>query len=111
MASFCRLLLEFSTHFLVLTTIRFFQKSRYKKNKQSHMSKKLEKIREKIDKLDNQIHDLLMERADLVSDVAAEKRKHNLQIVHPAREAMMVRRLLKRHKSVLPEAAVVRIWR
>lgn len=75
------------------------------------MSKKLEKIREKIDTLDNQIHDLLMERADLVSDVAAEKRKHNLQIVHPAREAMMIRRLLERHKSVLPEAAVVRIWR
>lgn len=75
------------------------------------MSKKLGDIRKRIDTLDNKIHDLLMERAELVSDVAAEKRKHNLQIVHPAREAMMVRRLLARHESILPEAAVVRIWR
>ncbi len=75
------------------------------------MSKKLEKIREKIDSLDNKIHDLLMERTALVSDVVAEKIKHNLQIVHPAREATMLRRLLARHNSVLPEAAIVRIWR
>jgi chorismate mutase/prephenate dehydratase len=75
------------------------------------MSKKLENIRKKIDSLDHQIHDLLMARAALVSDVAEEKRKHGLQIVHPAREAMMIRRLLERHNSVLPEAAVVRIWR
>lgn len=75
------------------------------------MSKKLDNIRKKIDSLDHQIHDLLMTRAELVSDVAEEKRKHGLQIVHPAREAMMIRRLLERHNSVLPEAAVVRIWR
>jgi len=75
------------------------------------MSKKLEQIREKIDRLDNKIHDLLMERADLVSDVAEEKKKNNLQIVHPAREAGMIRRLLDRHSGALPEQAVVRIWR
>jgi len=75
------------------------------------MSKKLDKIRVKIDSLDNQIHDLLMQRAEWVSDVAIEKRKNNLQIVHPEREATMIRRLLSRHNSILPEAAIVRIWR
>lgn len=75
------------------------------------MSQKLEEIRKKIDSLDNQIHDLLMERADLIVDVSEEKRKNNTPIVQPAREAKMIRRLLARHRGPLPESAIVRIWR
>ncbi len=75
------------------------------------MSKKLEEIRKKIDQIDDNVHDLLMERASLVAGVAAEKRKNNMQVVQPAREAKMIRRLLARHKGPLPEAAVVSIWR
>ncbi len=75
------------------------------------MSEKLDQIRKKIDTLDNKLHDLLMERAALVTDIAAEKKKQNLQVVHPAREAQMIRRLLARHDGPLPEGAVVRIWR
>lgn len=75
------------------------------------MSKKLQQIRKKIDSLDNKIHDVLMERAQLIDDIAAEKRKNNLQFVHPAREAQMIRRLLDRHTGSLPPAAIVRIWR
>lgn len=71
----------------------------------------LDDIRKKIDELDNRIHDTLMERAELVLKVGEEKRKNNIQIVQPAREARMIRRLLTRHKGVLPEMAVVRIWR
>ncbi len=75
------------------------------------MSKNLNEIRVKIDSIDNQLHDLLMERAELVSSVAAAKKKDGLQIVQPAREAMMIRRLLSRHKGVLPRSTIVRIWR
>src|SRR5690606_38307673 len=75
------------------------------------MSKKLEELRKKIDALDQVIHDALMARADLIDSVAAEKRKHNLPYVQPAREAQMIRRLLARHRGPLPAAAVVRIWR
>jgi chorismate mutase / prephenate dehydratase len=74
-------------------------------------SPELDSIRQKIDELDNRIHDTLMERAELVLKVGAEKRKNNIQIVQPAREARMIRRLLERHKGALPEMAVVRIWR
>ena len=74
-------------------------------------SPNLDEIRQKIDALDNRIHDTLMERAELVLKVGEEKRKNNIQIVQPAREARMIRRLLGRHKGVLPEMAVVRIWR
>ncbi len=75
------------------------------------MTKKLEEIRRKIDALDNQIHDLLMERAELIVDVSEEKRKSRLQVIQPAREALMIRRLLNRHEGKLPRAAIVRIWR
>ncbi len=71
----------------------------------------LDDIRKKIDELDNRIHDTLMERAELVLKVGEEKKKNNIQIVQPAREARMIRRLLGRHSGVLPEMAVVRIWR
>jgi chorismate mutase / prephenate dehydratase len=71
----------------------------------------LDAIRQKIDELDNRIHDTLMERAELVLLVGEEKKKNNIQIVQPAREARMIRRLLARHQGVLPQMAVVRIWR
>ncbi len=75
------------------------------------MSKTLDEIRKKIDSIDNQVHDLLMERAGLVSGVAQAKKENGLQIVQPAREARMMRRLLSRHAGPLPRATIIRIWR
>ncbi|MCB1557875.1 MAG: chorismate mutase, partial [Alphaproteobacteria bacterium] len=71
----------------------------------------LDKIRQKIDSLDDQIHDLLLERADLVMAISEEKKKAGIQIVQPAREARMIRRLMERHRGPLPEETIVRIWR
>lgn len=75
------------------------------------MAKTLDEIRKKIDSLDDQIHDLLMQRADLIVDVSEAKKKSKTPIVQPAREAKMIRRLLERHRGPLPDAAIVRIWR
>lgn len=75
------------------------------------MSQELNQIRVQIDSIDDQVHDLLMERASLVSSVAMAKKKEGLQIVQPAREARMIRRLLSRHDGMLPRATIVRIWR
>lgn len=75
------------------------------------MQKKLPEIREEIDSIDNKVHDLLMERAALVSSVALAKQKTGSQIVQPAREAKMMRRLLKRHAGPLPRSTIIRIWR
>ncbi len=75
------------------------------------MSKNLNDIRKEIDLIDNQVHDLFMRRATLVSSVAAAKAAAGLQIVHPAREAMLMRRLLDRHSGVLPRSTIIRIWR
>jgi chorismate mutase len=76
-----------------------------------YKSKELDAIRQKIDELDTRIHDTLKERAELVLKIGEEKRKNNIEIVQPAREAQMIRRLLSKHKGALPEMAVVRIWR
>lgn len=74
-------------------------------------SKTLDEIRQKIDALDTRIHDTLVERAELVLKIGEEKRKNNIEVVQPAREARMIRNLLAKHKGALPEMAVVRIWR
>jgi chorismate mutase/prephenate dehydratase len=76
-----------------------------------YSSPELDRIRQRIDTLDTTIHNALMERADLVLKIGEEKKKNNIQIVQPAREARMIRRLLERHEGVLPEKAIVRIWR
>ncbi len=76
-----------------------------------YQSEELDKIRKRIDELDNHVHDLLLERADLVMQISEEKKKHGIQIVQPAREARMIRRLLARHRAPLPEETIVRIWR
>lgn len=87
--------------------VAFKAEARY----ETTMSKTLDSIREQIDTLDNKIHDLLIKRADLVIKIGAEKRKNKTQIVRPNREAVMLRRLLARHKGPLPKEAIVRIWR
>ncbi len=75
------------------------------------MAKAVDDIRSKIDGMDNTIHDLLMQRAELVLKIGEEKRRNNIQVVQPDREIIMIRRLLARHKGPLPKEAVVRIWR
>jgi chorismate mutase-like protein len=76
-----------------------------------YTSQTLDTIRKKIDAIDSTTHDLLMERAALASSIAAEKKQRGMQIVHPAREARMIRRLLARHHGALPKEAIARIWR
>lgn len=75
------------------------------------MSKALDELRRKIDSLDDRIHDLLMERADLIAQVSAEKKRSGAPILQPAREVRMIRRLLGRHRGPLAPAAIARIWR
>ncbi len=71
----------------------------------------LDTIRQKIDTIDNNIHDLLMERANLIMAISEAKKKQGVQIVQPAREMRMLRRLLARHHAPLPEETIIRIWR
>ncbi|HTH17920.1 MAG TPA: chorismate mutase [Magnetospirillum sp.] len=70
----------------------------------------LDQLRRKIDRIDDQLHDLLMERAGLVEQIAGAKAPGGVAL-RPAREAQVLRRLVGRHNGKFPKAALVRIWR
>ena len=71
----------------------------------------LDSLRQEIDRIDNGIHDLLMERAGIVDAIGRVKASGGTPTVHPAREAAILRRLLQRHHSPLPFRAIAAIWR
>ena len=65
-------------------------------------------LRAELDRIDNAIHDLLMQRAKVVEHVA---RSGKPAAFRPGREASIIRRLLARHRGTLPAVSVVRVWR
>ena len=70
----------------------------------------LDHVRREIDRIDDKIHDLLMERAGLVERIATAKAPGTVAL-RPGREASVLRRLVQRHKGPFPKSALVRIWR
>ncbi|MCD6268583.1 MAG: bifunctional chorismate mutase/prephenate dehydrogenase [Deltaproteobacteria bacterium] len=50
----------------------------------------LKHLRDKIDDLDHQLIDLLARRQEVVEEVVAFKKEHQLSVYHPAREADMI---------------------
>ncbi len=65
-------------------------------------------LRAELDRLDDQLHDGLMQRALVVEQVAEAGKRGAFR---PGREASIIRRLLRRHSGGLPAQALVRIWR
>jgi chorismate mutase/prephenate dehydratase len=68
----------------------------------------LSALRAELDRIDNTVHDLLMQRAEIVEHVA---RAGKPAAFRPGREASIIRRLLARHRGALPAVTLVRIWR
>ena len=73
-------------------------------------------LRREIDEIDQAVHDLLMRRATVVEEIAAIKAKTAAaetapQIIYPAREAEVIRKLRGRHFGRLPLRTLVQIWR
>jgi len=71
----------------------------------------LEGLRHEIDKIDDQIHDLLVQRTAVVGNIAQVKKSGPGATYRPAREAEVVRRLLTRHRGPFSRRALVRLWR
>lgn len=70
----------------------------------------LASLRAELDRLDDRLHDTLMQRAEVVTRVAALRTKGAVAL-RAGREASIIRRLLARHGGALPAFGVVRIWR
>ncbi len=80
--------------------------------------KPLSDVRREIDAIDARMHDLLMERTELVRQVAEAKAQAasdagegSFIAFRPGREAEVLRALAARHEGPLPLAVVFRLWR
>ncbi len=72
----------------------------------------LEALRREIDAIDEEMHELLMRRTSVVERIGAVKDRQATRVyIRPAREAMILRRLVERHRGRLPASVVVRICR
>ncbi|MBL6958858.1 MAG: chorismate mutase [Rhodospirillales bacterium] len=72
--------------------------------------KSLDALRRQIDEIDDRIHDLLMQRTDIVEDVRVQKKGSDTYL-RPDREAEILRRLIDRHKGAFPKTALIQVWR
>ncbi len=82
------------------------------KNKSAERT--LAALRGEIDAIDDEMHRLLLQRADLVCQVAGAKAREGgkaAPLFRPGREAAILRRLLARNRKPLPAELVVRVWR
>jgi chorismate mutase len=69
-------------------------------------------LRREIDRIDEAMHRLLMERGDIIDRlIATKKTAESGSAFRPAREADMMRRLVQRHRGILPLETAESIWR
>ncbi len=72
----------------------------------------LSDLRREIDRIDEAMHRLLMERGDIIDRlIAVKKTQESGSAFRPAREADMMRRLVERHRGILPLDTAESIWR
>jgi chorismate mutase len=72
----------------------------------------LTELRRDIDRIDESMHRLLMERGEIIDRLIATKQtQESGSAFRPAREADMMRRLVDRHKGILPLDTAESIWR
>jgi chorismate mutase len=71
----------------------------------------LDDLRRQIDAIDDQLHDLIMRRTEIVEAIGKEKRDGKVPAFRPGREAVILRRLVARHGGRFPAIALVRMWR
>ena len=69
-------------------------------------------LRRDIDRIDESMHRLLIERSEIIGRlIAVKKSQETGSAFRPAREAEMMRRLVERHTGLLPLDTVESIWR
>jgi len=69
-------------------------------------------LRREIDRLDEAMHDLLMQRGEIIDQLIKVKQTQETgSAFRPAREAEMMRRLVERHRGILPLDTAESIWR
>src|SRR5436190_137689 len=69
-------------------------------------------LRAEIDRIDQGMHQLLIERGQIIDTlIKVKKTQESGSAFRPAREAAMMRRLVERHRGILPLETAESIWR
>src|SRR5437763_9621569 len=69
-------------------------------------------LRRELDRIEEEMHRLQMERGDNIDTlIATKKPAESGSAFRPAREADMMKRLVERHKGILPLDTAESIWR
>jgi chorismate mutase len=77
-----------------------------------HKDETLADLRREIDRIDEGMHELLLERGQIIDRlIATKKTQETGSAFRPAREADMMKRLVQRHRGNLPLDTVESIWR
>lgn len=75
-------------------------------------NRKLETLRAEVDRLDGELLGILEKRIAIVKDIAAAKEDDGTALAfRPGREANVLRNILEKHSSDLPDVVVASIWR
>ncbi len=74
------------------------------------IEKDMEKLRNKIDMIDEQIVRLLNERAEIVLEIKKLKTKGNLSVYDPRREEKIFKKISARNKGPLYDDAINEIY-
>lgn len=78
----------------------------------THAADMLAELRGEIDRIDLEMHRLLMQRGEIIDRLIAVKRAQGGGCAfRPDREAQMMRALVERHSGLLPVDAVEGVWR
>src|SRR6266850_1928831 len=82
------------------------------KTSRSDTPSSLADLRKEIDRIDESMHRLLMDRGEIIDRlISVKKTQETGSAFRPAREADMMRRLVERHRGILPLDTVEGIWR
>lgn len=73
------------------------------------IKKPVKDILGKVEEIDNKVHDLLMERTDLITSLSQDAKV--LNILSLGREASMIKKIVDRHKGSFPLTVLTRIFR
>lgn len=72
---------------------------------------KLTELRDKIDGLDQLIHQTLIDRSHVVEEVGQAKKSEGKAFPCPVREMKMLRNLFQKHQGEFPLSSLLQIWR
>ncbi len=73
----------------------------------------LDALRAEIDAIDDQLHRLIMKRAEVALGIGVLKNSHGAEsvLMRPGREARLIRRLAAKEDGPFPRTVIVRLWR